>query len=301
MHDSPAFTAEADRLRSAPRVAELPESVTSVGLSYDSKALGFRQSCLCYLPRNAGTEPRRYPLLLLLHGFGGSRHDWGLRTRMLREIAGKEIIVVCPDGDNGWYTNAVGGGERREDDIMQDLLARIEAELPIAPYPARAIAGLSMGGYGAVKLALKLPGTFRVAVGHSAAFDAATRPDLSEIFGAESSDAGLRRFENPYWLAEQALSRPVTERPILVFDCGGDDPMVTQSRSFSDHLTYLGYGHTYREMRGHHTWPYWNRAFRAALPDILKGISPISEAGLCAAPRRANAQIGPVTDTNDPD
>ena len=242
--------------------------------NYYSNALGRIQPYACFMPENAERSSRRYPLLILLHGVRGGWRDWGQYTRLARYLATEELIVVCPDAGAGWYTNAIDGGERREDDIVQDLLPSLDAVLPLLACPARAICGLSMGGFGAVKLALKYRHLFSLAISHSGAFDVTARPGRNPIFGDADIHASFRRQENPAWLAEQALCRPASERPEILLDCGASDPLIDSNRRFSDHLNFIGYGHTYREMPGHHTWPYWNRAFRTALPEIIQAISP---------------------------
>jgi putative tributyrin esterase len=239
---------------------------------YYSKSLGTTQKYRAILPQGVAESDRTYPLLLLLHGFAGDCGNWLQLTRAARYLALYSIVTVCPDRDSGWYTNAAGDGERREDDIMLDLLPHLEAALPLKPYPARAIGGISMGGYGAVKLALKHPRSFCLAVSHSGALDITGRPERHRVFGDPAADAGFRRAESVGWLAEQALCRPAAERPALYLDCGASDALVTASRAFSDHLTYIGYGHVYREMPGHHTWPYFDRAFRTVLPQIARAI-----------------------------
>jgi S-formylglutathione hydrolase FrmB len=103
--------------------------------------------------------------------------------------------------------------------------------------------------------------------------DIAARSERHTIFGCAAEHADIRRRENPFWLAEQALCRPPVERPRLFLDCGLDDPLLAVNRQFSEHLNYMGYGHTYRELPGHHTWPYWDRAFKTILPDLIRAIS----------------------------
>jgi putative tributyrin esterase len=244
---------------------------------YFSKPLSRSQPYACYRPAGSETSGRQYPLLVLLHGATGCWRDWGRYTRLARYLAGNQLIVVCPDGGDGWYTNAVADGERREDDIMNALLPHLEATLPIVQGGARAIGGLSMGGYGAVKLALKYPGQFQAAVSHSGAFDITTRPQPNPVYGDLQTSMSLRRQESVYWLAEQALCRLPTNRTRLYIDCGLSDPLLETNRNFSAHLNYIGYGHTYREMPGHHTWPYWDRAFRTGLPDLLKDLNASDE------------------------
>ena len=236
---------------------------------YFSQALGRSQPYGCFLPPAWERGEYLYPLLILLHGVAGDWHDWERYTRITRYLTGKPLIVVCPDGGDGWYSNAVNNGERREDDIIEELLPHLEAAYPVTRGGRAAIGGLSMGGYGAVKLALKYPRHFPIAFSHSGAFDITLRPDRHPVFGEPDNDASFRRRENPAWLAEQALCRLPLERPKLYLDCGASDPLLEANRGFSSHLNYIGYGHTYREMPGHHTWPYWDRAFRTVLPELL--------------------------------
>lgn len=242
-------------------------------LQYFSKALSRTQPYVCLSPNEPDAAERQYPLLLLLHGLNGTCRDWVTYTRITRHLAHQRLIVVCPDGGNGWYTNSADGSERCEADIMQDLLPHLEQTLPIAAGRNRAIAGLSMGGYGALKLALKHPDTFACAVSHSGALDIPARGGSHPVFGDAVTDADFRRHENLSWLAEQALCRPPIERPRLFLDCGLSDPLLSVNRNFTDHLNFMGYGHVYREMPGHHTWPYWDRAFKTMLADLIRTLS----------------------------
>ncbi len=241
--------------------------------SYDSRSLSRTQHYEYFMPAAVETS-QRLPLLVLLHGAAGCSLDWDRHTRLRRYVAAAPIIVVCPDGDDAWYTNAANGGECREDDIVQDLLPHLEATLPLMPYPHRGIGGFSMGGYGAVKIALKYPGLFRTAVAHSGAFDGPARPDLDRVFGHAERNIPFRKEQSVYWLAETALCRPPADRPALLLDCGLSDPLLTENRRFSDHLNYIGFTHDYREWRGHHSWPYWDRAFRTRLPELLNLVNP---------------------------
>ncbi|HZT43455.1 MAG TPA: alpha/beta hydrolase family protein [Chthonomonadaceae bacterium] len=241
---------------------------------YASRALGRMQPFAYYLPEDsAGTEEPRYPMLALLHGLNGSYRDWPTHTRLAAYAAAMPLVIVFPDGGNGWYTNAAEGSARYEDDFVQDFLPHIQATLPVRePGRAWGIGGLSMGGYGAVKLALKYPQLFSVAVSHSGSFEKMRIPESHPVFGDPQKDARLRHAEDPFYLAELAMCRWPTERPFLHLDCGLFDPLLEGNRRFAAHLNFLGYRHSYREMRGYHTWPYWNRAIRTILPAIARAL-----------------------------
>jgi S-formylglutathione hydrolase FrmB len=247
---------------------------------YFSQALGREQPYAYLLPaetESLPTQERRYPLLVLLHGRDGGYQDWAANTRIARYAAAYSLCIAFPDGGNGWYTNAADGSARYEDDLIQDFLPHLQATLPVLP-PGKhwGIGGLSMGGYGAIKLALKHPELFSLAVSHSGALEKWRVPEPHPVFGDPVRDAAFRLRESPFRLAEQAMSRWPTERPRLYLDCGESDELIAANRRFHGHLTFIGYLHTYREMPGYHTWPYWNRAFRAALPEITQqlGVSP---------------------------
>lgn len=245
--------------------------------TYLSSALGCEQSYTYIAPAAWNGEldavTTRYPLFVLLHGRNSDHTQWARYTRLARYAAAYALVFVCPDGGNSWYTNAADGSARREDDIIQDFLPHIQETLPIlASGKAWGIGGLSMGGYGAVKLALKYPRLFSLAVGHSGAYDKMKTPKPDPVFGDPEADAALRRAENPYSLAELAMCRWPTERPRLFLDCGESDPLVESSRRFRDHLNFIGYPYLYEELPGQHTWPYWDRAFRTVLPAVAQAL-----------------------------
>jgi S-formylglutathione hydrolase FrmB len=245
--------------------------------TYFSRALQREQPYAWFAPPSwDGTLTEatpRYPLLVLLHGLGGGHQDWAQNTRIARYAAEQEMVIAFPDGGDGWYTNAVEDGPRCEDDLVQDFLPHLQATLPLLP-PGKhwAIGGLSMGGYGALKIALKRPDLFLFAVSHSGALEQPKTPQPHPVFGDPNRHSAQRRAEYPAYLAELALCRWPSERPRLYFDCGESDALREENQRFADHLRFLGYPHTYREMPGYHTWPYWNRAFRTALPIIAQAI-----------------------------
>lgn len=236
---------------------------------YFSRSLNCRRPYGLLMPDDEEELSRPLPLLVLLHGLNGKWTSWPQSTRIAAHLAGSGLAVLLPDGGNGWYTNGLNG-ERWEDDIILDLIPYIENVLPLNG--RRAIAGLSMGGYGALKIALKHPDAFPLAISHSGAVDITSASNPNPVFGSASADAGFRRRESIIWLAEQALCRFPSERPQLFLDCGLSDELLAANRSLSEHLNFLGYGHQYREMPGHHTWPYWDRAFRTIKPELLSAL-----------------------------
>ncbi len=216
------------------------------------------------LPQDAEAEGP-YPVLYLLHGLSDDDTIWTRRTSIERYLRGMPMIVVMPDGGRGFYTNAVEG-PAWEDHLMQDVLGFTERFFPArADRSARAIGGLSMGGYGAMKLALKYPDTFCSVVSHSGAFDMQRRvedqqrsPEMRRVFGIDPSGGP----NDPYWLARQVERERL---PAIRFDCGVDDFLIEENREFHQHLQELGIPHEYQEFAGAHEWGYWDLHVQKAL------------------------------------
>ena len=108
--------------------------------------------------------PKKYPVLYLLHGLSDDHTIWERRTRIEHYVAGKDLIVVMPNSNRCWYTNTASG--LKYFDLMAYELPRIcKAYFPVAEGRENTfVAGLSMGGYGAFKLALTLPEQYAAAV-----------------------------------------------------------------------------------------------------------------------------------------
>jgi S-formylglutathione hydrolase FrmB len=163
------------RMQERPAGAVVEESFDAPSLRHNLLGDPSRRSLSIYLPPGYEREPkRRYPCIYLLHGYQGSYKqwmaggaEWNIRDVMDRAIRGgavRDLIVVMPDGTNayggGFYTNSMASGNC-EDYIADDVVAFVDAKYrTIARPSARAVAGHSMGGYGAIRLAMKRPDRF---------------------------------------------------------------------------------------------------------------------------------------------
>jgi pimeloyl-ACP methyl ester carboxylesterase len=151
----------------------------------------------------------KLPVVYLLHGGGGGFRDWSNYSDVAR-FAERGLILLMPEADESYYTNSAEQPQNRyEDYIVNDLISDAEKRLPVAPGRAnRAVVGVSMGGFGAVKLALRHPELFCFAGGISSAIDVPSRPfsikrigqwrHHSSIFGAWGS--ATRRENDPFIL-----------------------------------------------------------------------------------------------------
>jgi S-formylglutathione hydrolase FrmB len=207
----------------------------------------------------------RYPVLYLLHGYAGNYTSWTSQTALTSHLSPYNMIIVTPDGEDGWYTDsATQEAARHETFIVEELIPDVQSRYRVLDERSgRAVAGYSMGGYGALKFGLKYPDMFVFAGSMSGAFDAPTRTDdlsIMRTFGAP--DGAVREANN---LAKLA-SEPGTEsRPSFYFDCGKDDPWLAVNRELHAVFLQQGIRHDYRELSGGHDWAYWDRQVRDLL------------------------------------
>ncbi len=224
-------------------------------LHYFSAALQKQTAANVLLPQNCGAGP--FPVYYLLHGLGDDHAAWMRRTSIERYADGLSLIVVMPDGGRGFYTDAAEGFAH-ESAIMCDLVPFIDAAFPTrATREGRCIGGLSMGGYGAIKLALKYPRHFCSATSHSGAltkahiFRSGETEELRRIFGTEQSGGA-----NDLFALAEKIDRKLL--PAMRIDCGTADYLLDRSRDFHAHLEQLGIAHEYEEFPGAHDWAYWD-------------------------------------------
>lgn len=236
-----------------------------------------------YLPHNYASTTERYPVLYLLHGLFGSFENWDKLTHLSTYAAGMNWIIVMPEADNSWYSNsATVPQDKFEDYIAIDLIAEIDANYrTISTRRARAIAGLSMGGYAAMKLALRDPQLFFFAASLSGALDAArnldTRlpefaPRLREVFGAAQNPA--RAQNDVYALLPKAASQAtLADLPYLYLACGEEDRFLPVNREFVADLSERHVPYEYHEMPGTHDWIFWDREINPLLAVMQKKFS----------------------------
>lgn len=202
-----------------------------------------------------------FAVLLQLHGFSGDCDSWLEHTNLVRHVADLPLVVVLPNGGTSAYLNWRSSGRlnqnRYEDLIVTDIPAHLKRHFNLTEFPW-AIGGLSMGGYGAVRLGLKHPDRFASVYGHSSTFrvEEAVEP-LDGTLVEDVEDA------NAYRHAEALAKRD--QRPVIAFDCGVDDRLIEHNRRFHLELDRLGIDHHYAEFPGAHEWDYWDAHVQEAL------------------------------------
>ncbi len=214
--------------------------------------------------------PGPFPVLYLLHGLSDDHTAWTRFTRLESYVDGLPLIVVMPDGGRGFYTDSRSNPRAAfETFVARDLVGFVDAAFRTIPdRSGRVVAGLSMGGYGALKLALKHPDLFRAAASHSGAVGFASRPwtDVEPHWGLEFAPVfGKDPRGGPDDLFAIAERADRAKLPALRIDCGVDDGLIESNRNFHARLEALGVPHEYAEFPGGHDWGYWDEHVREAL------------------------------------
>lgn len=244
---------------------EVPSAGSIVqNIAIDTDNLGGAKGVFSiYLPANYATSGKKYPVLYLLHGMGGDNNDWinnntlTVTNNAVVKLVCPELIVVMPDGNNDFYVDGYTSGIRYDTFFQKDLIPYIESHYPcLTDKNSRAVAGLSMGGYGAVYHAFTCPDKFCLAYSMSGAVmgvGSAATPSLQKIF----EDKGYS-FSN------------FASLPELVLECGSEDPLCLGANILlHNYLLSVQFEHTYTLRTGTHDWVFW----RACYPKLLRKLN----------------------------
>ena len=294
----PAAAEEADQLtlvssqRLDPRTVELVFNTTNLGSETRVR--------IVYPNGYDAQTARRYPVLYLLHGCCDNYKSWTDKGDVKALTVNLPLIVVMPDGGQGgfysdWYNFGNYGNPRWESYHIGQLIPWVDAHLrTVASRDGRAIAGLSMGGFGVMSYAARHPDMFIAAAAFSGAvdtnnatggqFDAALNgldwalPD--SVWGPRATDEVRWRNHNPWDIAGNLKGLQLTIRtgdgtaggP---YNESGYDPVESgvhsQSVSFHGRLVSFGLPHVWDDYGpGNHGWPYWTRDLKQTLPDLMK-------------------------------
>lgn len=242
-------------------------------ITFHSDSLQRDISYRAVFPTNISTE-KRLPVLYLLHGGGGNYRDWTNYSDVAK-FAEHEMILVMPEGNSSYYVNSATRTEDRyEDYITRDLIDDVEKRFPAASERKnRAIAGVSMGGFGAVILALKHPDLYYFAGGLSSALDVPSRPFSIKrmgqyrqhvaIFGSWGS--ATRRENDPYQIARSVDPFQV---PYLFLSCGDQEGLLPANKKFVSILQERNFKYEFHAGPGGHNWNQWNRR----VPDLFQSL-----------------------------
>jgi enterochelin esterase-like enzyme len=258
--------------------AESASASTVIMHSFHATVLGREWPYAVYLPTGYRTDAARYPVLYLLHGNNGDAMDWvtqgDLQSTVDTLIAHREIapvVIVMPQGGTEWY---VDRKEKMETAFFADLVPEIESHFAVEDERGgRAIGGVSMGGFGALRYTLEHPEMFCGALLLSPAIYSGEPPLTSSarrvgVFGEHQFDAHVWRALNYPALWSSYFSRPWR---VPIFIASGDDDLVIQAESslLYTRLREAGNPAALRIVDGGHVWPVWRELLPAALKYAL--------------------------------
>lgn len=209
-----------------------------------------------------GFENQALPLVLLLHGVYGSHWAWLFKggahevlLRLMREEGLPAMALAMPSdglwGDGSGYLHHATADHARW--IVDEVPAAAAQVAPGTVGMPHFIAGLSMGGYGALRLGTLHAAKFAAISGHSSVTDAAQMQGFVE----EPPDAWALR-ESESLTVLECMKNHAASLPPLRFDCGTDDILIEPNRVLHRGLLAAGITHEYHEFSGGHTWEYWH-------------------------------------------
>lgn len=227
------------------------------------------------IPREAGLSPKirqqRYPTLYLLHGLSDDHTVWQRRTSIERYMEGRNLAVVMPAVQRSFYSDMVTG-PRYWTFISEEVPTVARHFFPLSEEGnENYVAGLSMGGYGAFKLALTYPERYAAAASLSGTLDVvrlaqdeqtAGRSELKHIFGEAKA---LTDSPNELFYLARSIVEQARSRPSLYQWCGTEDFLYADNVHFHEYATSLGLAVTYEEGPGGHEWSCWDRQIQRVL------------------------------------
>src|SRR4029079_14452636 len=261
--------------------------------TFQSKLLNREIRYGLYLPPSYASSPtKKYPVLYFLHGLNENEMRWSTRgltdLKLDKLIAdGKigEFIVAVPFGATGFYTNFRNGSQSWEDMIINEFIPMIESANRVnATRATRGISGISMGGYGSLKIAMKHPDLFGSVSAHSPVL-------LGSLNDAHVAGRRLAMFQGlfdrifgisqdlKYWDDNNPMNLAMDPKKLnglkIYVDCGTEDDYGFQvgAKSFDDLLTKAGYPHESHLYPGNHGWDYAMQHTDASLQFHWKAFS----------------------------
>jgi S-formylglutathione hydrolase FrmB len=204
-----------------------------------------------------------YPVVYLLHGFSGNYADWITKNAAVKDLADQyHCIIVCPDGAfASWYIDSpVNSYWMYDTYVSKELVSYVDSHFStIKDRSGRAITGLSMGGHGALYLAIKHQDTYGAVGSMSGGVDLkpfAKQFAINQILGNYEDDPKS-------WADHSVVGMVGQLKPgvlKITFDCGADDFFIGVNNTLHDELLKAKIAHDYTVRPGAHTWEYWSNS-----------------------------------------
>lgn len=253
---------------------------------FRSKAMGREMPYRVILPSeysNQASAAKRFPVVYLLHGLFGHFDNWTDRTKLTTYAGEHNFIIVTPEGGDGWYTDsATVANDRYESYLIRELIPEIDKKFrTLADRDHRAIAGLSMGGYGSIKFGLRYPELFSIVGSFSGALDGPLRgqdhknyrPSIMSVFGPDN--APIRKENDVFTIVRGLTADRLKTLPYFYISCGTEDTVnFALNRDFANLLIDKKIPHEYRHFPGAHTWTVWDTEAREFLRVAERFLKP---------------------------
>lgn len=253
-------------------------------LSMTSKILKMERKYAVYLPPGYETSERSYPVLYLLHGGGDDQTGWvqfgevlHITDKAIREGKSTAMIIIMPDANTGirGYNNDARNNWRYEDFFFDELMPFVEKKFRIKREKRyRAVAGLSMGGFGSFIYALHRPELFSSACPLSAATGPLTI-DMAKTQlrrnDASLPDSLIDKYYKKHSVPVLVEAMPDSSKKVVrwYIDCGDDDFLYEGNSLVHIAMRKKEVPHEFRIRDGVHSWTYW----RTSLPEVLEFVS----------------------------
>lgn len=233
-------------------------------------------------PPPVGMDPVKYdsgpfPTIYLLHGFSGNRNSWLHNEQVMEWAAKNGYAVVMPDGTNRFYLDNEETGELYGEFVGKELVDVTRKMFPLSRLREETvIAGISMGGFGAIRNGLKYADTFGAIIGHSSALITDEVSAMEPGSGNAIASYGyyhhtfgdmskvLDSDKDPKHLAKMCL-RSGDPAPRLFLACGSEDFLYQQNCDYHNYLLSIGYPHEWWVQPGIHDFDFWNKSMRASM------------------------------------
>ncbi|MEI7845222.1 MAG: alpha/beta hydrolase family protein [Chloroflexota bacterium] len=245
-------------------------------INFLSESLGMRVALNVLLPQRKLTDKQhsKFSTLYLLHGHSDDHTSWQRWTSIERYAEGRNLAIVMPNVHLSFYTDMVHGGKYWQF-ISEEVPAVVRSMFPLSDKRTdNFVAGLSMGGYGALKLALTYPERYAAAASLSGAVDIR---EVVTSHGEPDDEVWLHEMENIFGdlkkvpggqndlfiLAKNAASAP--KKPQLYMCCGTEDFLYADNLHFRDYIKSLSLKLKYEDGPGDHNWAYWDKMIQNIL------------------------------------
>lgn len=248
------------------------QAATVQTVSIHSKKMDKDIPASVILPDAYTNSTGAYPVLYLLHGVGGNYKNWPENLDIEQFADQYDIVMCCPDGDKAsWYFDSpIDPGSQYETFVAKECVEYMDKNFrTLTNRSERAICGLSMGGHGALFLAIRHRDVFASAVGLSAGAD--IRP-FSDAWGIKDRIGDIATHKDNWeQLTVMNVAKDLKDGDLAIsLDCGTRDFFLDVNRKLHEQLQQNGIQHEYCEHSGRHSWKYWNQAIARQIHFIAR-------------------------------